>query len=397
MARHGENIRKRKDGRWEARLICGYKENGRAKYKYIYRKTYAEAKEAKNQMMAQNFFYGTRKTAPCQTRRSFGSLLTDWLHFIQPDVKESTYTRYASMIEKHILPELGQISLSEMTSEDIDHFSFKKLTQGNLKNSGGLSPKTVSGLLSVIRLALDYGAERGYYYPTRIVIRNPRQTTPTIQILTWEEQKKLEIILLKENTKVSFGIMVSLYLGLRIGEICALRWEDLDMENGILYVQRSIQRITVFHPETTPEIQAKTKIIIDTPKTNSSARKIPIPSFMLPAFKNHQTNLDFYVLTGSCSYLEPREYYRKYKKVMKKCGLEHFNYHALRHTFATRCVENDFDMKSLSEILGHTSVSTTLQRYVHPSISLKRQHMNRLENIAVYGQNSGHKTYTNNL
>ena len=92
MARHGENIRKRKDGRWEARLICGYKENGRAKYKYIYRKTYAEAKEAKNQMMAQNFFYGTRKTAPCQTRRSFGSLLTDWLHFIQPDVKESTYT-----------------------------------------------------------------------------------------------------------------------------------------------------------------------------------------------------------------------------------------------------------------------------------------------------------------
>ena len=397
MARHGENIRKRKDGRWEARLICGYKENGRAKYKYIYRKTYAEAKEAKNQMMSQKLFHGSRSITYPQTRRSFGSLLTDWLYFVRPDVKESTYSRYTAMIEKHIRPELGQISLSEMTSEDIDHFSLKKLAQGNLKKSGGLSPKTVTGFLSVIRLALDYGAERGYCCPTHIVIRNPRQNTPKIQILTWEEQKKLEVILLKEDTKVSFGIMVSLYLGLRIGEICALRWEDLDMENGILCVRRSIQRIPVFHSENAPGIQAKTKIIIDTPKTNSSSRKIPIPSFMLPAFQSHQTNLDFYVLTGSCNYLEPREYYRKYKKVMKKCGLENFNYHALRHTFATRCVENDFDLKSLSEILGHSSVSTTLQRYVHPSINLKRQHMNRLEKISVCGQDSGQVIHTNGL
>lgn len=390
MARHGENIRKRKDGRWEARVICGYTEDGRAKYKYIYRKTYTEAKEAKNQMIAHKLTDHTGSKNSVETQTSFGDLLADWLHFIRRDIKESTYSRYKTMIDKQIKPELGEISLCDLSSEDIDRFTVKKLEEGNLKKAGGLSPKTVTGFLSVIRLALDYGTERGYHCPEHIVIRNPRQSMPKIQVLTCEEQQKLEQVLLTENSTIDFGILLSLYLGLRIGEVCALRWEDLDMENGLLCVKRSMQRIPNLDFEKNSNDKNKTKIIIDNPKTNASARNIPIPAALLPIVKQHRTNPDFYVLTGSSFYLEPKGYYRKYKQIMKKCGLEQFNYHALRHTFATRCVENDFDIKSLSEILGHANVSTTLQRYVHPSVSLKRQHMDRLGDIVVHGQNSGH-------
>lgn len=184
------------------------------------------------------------------------------------------------------------------------------------------------------------------------------------------------------------NIFFSFYL--TKAEVCALRWEDLDMENGLLCVKRSMQRIPNLDFETNSSDKNKTKIVIDNPKTNASARNIPIPAALLPIVKQHRTNPDCYVLTGSSFYLEPKGYYRKYKQIMKKCGLDQFNYHALRHTFATRCVENNFDIKSLSEILGHANVSTTLQRYVHPSVSLKRQHMDRLGDIAVYGQNSGH-------
>lgn len=184
------------------------------------------------------------------------------------------------------------------------------------------------------------------------------------------------------------NIFFSFYL--TKAEICALRWEDFDLENGLLHVKRSIQRIP--NPDAADNaFAAKTKIIINDPKTNSSVRNIPIPAVFLPLFCQYRKNADFYVLTGNDSYLEPKGYYRKYKQIMKKCGLGQFNYHALRHTFATRCIENDFDVKSLSEILGHANVSTTLQRYVHPSLRLKRQHMDRLGTTAVCGQNSGQR------
>ena len=389
MARRGENIRKRKDGRWEARFISGYKEDGKAEYKSIYRKSYAEAKDAKNKMVAEKLTHDACKEKRPLIQTTFGALLTDWLHFIRRDVKESTYSRYTAIIEKHIRPELGEILLSDLNNEDIDCFTVKKLEEGNLKKSGGLSPKTVGGFLSIIRLALDYGIERGYDCSGHIVIHHPRQNMPKIQILTCEEQQKLEQILLEENSTISFGILLSLYLGLRIGEICALRWEDFDMKNGLVHISRSIQRIPNMNFETDSEIKNKTKIVIDHPKTNCSIRNIPIPAALFPVVKEYQKKEEFYVLTGNNSYLEPKGYYRKYKRIIKKCGLDHFNYHALRHTFATRCVENNFDIKSLSEILGHANVSTTLQRYVHPSVNLKRQHMDRLGTIAVYGQNSG--------
>lgn len=382
MARHGENIRKRNDGRWEARYISGYREDGKAKYRYLYGKTYAEVRDKKQIMMAQN---SMEKESRAQGKMMMGQLFDDWLLYIHLNVKESTYAKYSFLVRKHIVPELGEIPVKNLTTEDLDRFTQKKLGEGKLNQKGGLAPKTVTSLLSVIKLALEFGRERNYGCPSNITIHNPRQTAPEIQVLTPEEQKYLESCILGKYDPIHMGIMLSLYTGLRIGEICALRWEDFDFGENIVRVRRTIMRIQ----DVSPEAERKTKIVIGQPKTECSNRTIPLPSFLQRFVKEYQSGGKDYVLTAKQTYMEPRQYYVKYKKVMESCGLQRYNYHALRHTFATRCVENGFDIKSLSEILGHADVTITLRRYVHPSMSLKRHHMENLGNITFCGQNSG--------
>lgn len=381
LGRHGENIRKRKDGRWEARYIMGYDEHGKAQYKYLYGKTYYEVRDLKNRMMSEK---ATRKSLDntSNMKITFGQLLDDWLLSIRQDVKESTYSRYVFLIRKHILPELGNLFLINMTSETIDRFTCKKLNEGKLNAKGGLSPKTVSGLLSIIKLALDFGKERKYYCPDSIIIKNPRQNRPEIMVLSLQEQQQLERYLFAGQEPVHTGILLSLYAGLRIGEVCALKWGDFSFMNNTVTICRTIMRIQ----DVSPDAVHKTKIVIGQPKTECSNRTIPLPAFLVRYLRRIGDSKNCYVLTGSEEYMEPRTYYIKYKKIMEICHLEQFNYHALRHTFATRCIENDFDLKSLSEILGHANVTTTMQRYVHPSMNLKRQHMDKLEHISVCGQ-----------
>lgn len=382
MARYGENIRKRKDGRWEGRYLCGHREDGKARYKYIYGKSYDEVRELKSILIANRTI---PETYVSKTKATVGRLLDDWLAVIKINVKESTFSRYTFLIDKHIKPELGEILLIDLTTADIDRFALVKLQNGKLNGKGGLSPKTVTCLLSIIKLALEFGKERKYVFQSGIVVRNPRQFRPEIQILTAEEQIRLERTLSNTSSLTNLGIMISLYMGLRIGEVCALRWKDFDFENATLCVQRTILRI----PETSPLAEQKTRIVVDRPKTECSIRTIPMPAFLVEYVKSCRGRDECYVLTGKTGYIEPRGYYRKYKRVLQKCGLQKFNYHALRHTFATRCVENGFDIKSLSEILGHANVSTTMQRYVHPSMKLKRQYMDKLESGSIHGQNSG--------
>lgn len=383
MARHGENIRKRKDGRWEARLLFGHHASGKRMYKYFYGKTYVEAKEKRTLFLMQQ---GNQRYFLPDPAMNFGQLLSDWLFCIRPNLKESTYSKYVFAVEKHIVPELGDVRLSHMNSDVIDRFTRDKLERGRLSESGGLSPKTVTDLLSIIKLAVTYGEEKGYLSPGQLRIHHPRRNLPSIQILESKEQKRLERYLLKEWSLPGMGIVLSLYTGLRIGEICALRWEDIHFDTGILCVERTIMRIQdVAYP-------SKTKVVIDRPKTDSSVRQIPIPDFLLPYLFPCRGTPDSYLLTGTPHYMEPRNYYQRYKKILKKCGMEQYNYHTLRHTFATRCVENGFDIKSLSEILGHADIGTTLRRYVHPSMDLKRQHMERLKKVFICGQPDGQES-----
>ena len=199
------------------------------------------------------------------------------------------------------------------------------------------------------------------------------------------EQEQLEQILFHNPEPLKIGILIALYGGLRIGELCALQWGNLHLETGTVTVNRTLIRIR----DLAPNALRKTKLLIDHPKTESSNRIIPLPSFIIDLLREHRQNDESYLLTGTFMYLEPRTCREKYKKILEKAGLRPFTFHALRHTFATRCIESNFDVKSLSEILGHSNISTTLQRYVHPSLELKREQMERLEKISIWGQKNG--------
>lgn len=386
MARHGENIRKRSDGRWEARIIIGYKNDGKAHYKYLYGKTYKEVKEKKYDLIRQR---EQDKHRPPVCHRTCGELFDEWMTFIRPDVKESTFSKYVFAVEKHIKPELGEVRICDLTTEQMDQFIYNKLTHGRLGSDKGLAPKTVTDLLSIFKLAMKFAGERGLILPSQLTIHNPRQAHPEIRIMDEKACEKLETYILHhQDSPVCIGILLSLYTGLRIGEVCALRWEDINFDAKTLTVSKTLMRIQ----DKSPQARQKTKIIECAPKTGSSVRTIPLPEWICPFLWELRQNPYCYLLTGSQKYMEPRSYYNQYKKVLCAVHLDQYNYHALRHTFATRCVEHGFDVKSLSEILGHADVGTTMRRYVHPSMNTKRQQMQLLQMKAICSQNVGQRS-----
>lgn len=384
MARKGENIRKRADGRWEARVIIGYGPTGKAIYKSVYAKTYGEVREKKKRVPARESAEGII----CQDRKiTFSQLMDAWLSYSRNHVKESTFAKYVQLNSLHIAPLLGPRCLTMLTSQDLEDYALEMLRNGKRDGTGGLSPKTVADILNLVKQAIRFGQERGYSCPANLTVRYPKQKIPQIQILSQREQQRLEQFICGKKEPVYLGILLSLYTGLRIGEVCALRWGDFRFDRGTVSVEKTIMRIQ--NTERWEAEDAKTKLLVDAPKSPSSVRTIPLPPFLMDYMQALKRPDHCYILTGGPTCLEPRNYYRKYKKIMEECGLESFNYHALRHTFATRCVEKGFDTKSLSEILGHADVSTTLRRYVHPTLEMKRRQMEKLESEIIQGQKNG--------
>lgn len=300
-------------------------------------------------------------------------------------VKESTYANYRNLIDTHLDPDIGSAVLSSISTEMLDNYLKRKLCSGRLDGKGGLSPKTVYELRSILILTLEYAKRRGYSCDAmnnRLFC--PKGRKPQIKVFTLLEQRRLEEYLFKETNPFSMSILIALYSGIRIGELCALKWGDIHLSNGIISISRIIIRIR----DLSPDAPSKTKVIIDMPKTECSIRIIPLPDFIIEYLNRFRRGEDIYLLTGTEKFMEPRACLNRYKRVLAKAGLEDFTFHTLRHTFATRCVENGFDVKSLSEILGHANVNITMQRYVHPSMELKRKEMNRLEKICIYNQKS---------
>lgn len=198
-----------------------------------------------------------------------------------------------------------------------------------------------------------------------------------MRVLSRSEQKILIDYLLTDLNSCKFGILFTLYTGLRIGEICALKWENINLNDGLVYINATMLRIK--NIEADPE--AKTKIIINDPKSFSSSRIIPLSDYIINLCHKFQCNNESYVLTGTHKYLEPRTLQNRFNKYCKECNLVGVHFHTLRHTFATRCVEVGFEIKSLSEILGHSNIQITLQRYVHSSLELKRENISKLNKL----------------
>ncbi len=358
MARRGENIYKRKDGRWEGRYKSGYKENGQAKYRSVYGHTYAEVKQKLALL---------KVTAPAITNSchmTVKELFDEWLSAIKLRVKPSTYANYLLKVEKHILPAFGGLRYDALTVQMLNHYIEDKL-------SSGLSAKYVSDIIIVFKSMSKYSAKIYGFCNILADVSLPKVHRKELPLLSPSQQRKLCNYLLHNLNPTTLCVLLSLYTGLRVGEVCGLMWGDIDFDKGIFTVRRTVQRIR--------NSTHGTRLIADTPKSRSSKRSIPIPTFIMKLLRDSRSNNDYYILPSTDHIIEPRTLQRRFKSILKKVDLPSVSYHSLRHAFATNCIQAGFDVKTLSEILGHASVETTLNRYVHTSMERKIECMALLE------------------
>ena len=370
MSKKGENIYKRKDGRWEGRYIKFYDENFKPKYGYIYGHTYTEVK---NKLLV-NKADTVSETTEVKTLL-YSQILEQWLNSVKINVKESTYVRYCGLVNNHIIQYLGKYPVSKISTMQIETYIRMQLQSGQVKNAQPLSSKTVNDILTVIKSSMEYAKYNGYTVICNLSKVTIKNTDKEMRILNQDEQTKLTQFLVSEMDLSKFGILLSLYTGIRIGELCALQWSDFDMENKVIKINKTLQRI-----QNIDGVKGcKTKIVITEPKSQCSVREIPIPNAIMNYVEMFHRSQKEYILTGEKkNFVEPRTMQNRFKNYLEKSGIESVNFHALRHTFATRCIELGFEIKSLSEILGHASVNITLNRYVHSSFELKSSNMNKL-------------------
>ncbi len=375
MPRKGENIYKRKDGRWEGRYIKSRSCTGKILYGYVYAKTYREAKTKLQEVIP---LHKTKSTASVVANTNLFSVVTsEWFEGIKTQCKESTQNKYENLLSSYILPTYGNQTLDNITYDFIESHCNDLLVSGG--NAGqGLSPKTVTDVLSVIRNILKFAIRKGMYVPCDGSGVQVKHATKPMRVLSKTEQEQLCKCLLVEPDPCDIGILVCLFTGLRVGEICALRWEDISFSDQTIYVHHTLQRIQNKSENFIP----KTKIVVTVPKSSCSIRTIPIPDELSKLLRECQKSSVGYILTNDANkFVEPRTMQNRFKKVLKLSGVESANFHSLRHTFATRCIELGFDVKSLSEILGHATVNITMNRYVHPTLDLKKENMKKLSSL----------------
>lgn len=290
----------------------------------------------------------------------FEQLVDEWLETKKIGIKESTYYNYIYSINKYIMP-----TFENMKIDDLEEYNFNDYVIELLEE---LSTKTVRDVLCILKSVLYYVNEE-YGSDIKVKkIQSPKLIQEKIEILSNREIGKLERACIKENSFKSMGIIICLNTGLRIGEICALKWENINLERKTIHVKQTLQR--VYDKEA-----HKSKVLIDVPKTEKSIRTIPISSKLYEILKDikYNGNDENFLLTGDKKkYIEPRNYQKYYKNLLKQCRIKSYKFHILRHTFASKCVEVGMDVKSLSEILGHASVEITLNKYVHSNLKTKK-------------------------
>ena len=356
-----KNAYHRKDGRWEVRTYLGKDEKGKRKFRSFYGKT---KEEAENRAACKPILMPNVPEQPL-TEMTVKELTLEFLHRKAPQIKESTISNYMMKTEKHIIPALGDKRCSEITANDIYRFMDKMRKEQ-------LSERYIYDNVVLLKSIFRYGHITYRIKNVTDGIVMPKKTKPEVVILNAFEQQKLKSYISDNLNLVTLGLAVAMCTGIRIGELCALQWQDIDLEKRILTVRKTIQRIQVKGAE------KKTKLVITEPKSQSSVRCIPIPNClcdMLELFKGESTA---YILSGTDKPVEPRTMQNRFAKILVKAGLPSVHFHSLRHAFATNCIAKGFDVKTLSEILGHSSVEITLNRYVHSSLERKKEFMDTL-------------------
>lgn len=369
LPRKGENIYKRKDGRWEGRFIKK-NEGTTAKYGYIYGKSYKEVKQKLSE--AKSITSSANNTSVSEI--TFQDSSRNWLYEKKGTVKHSTYIKYKNLLDSYIIPNIGEMNLSSLSYEHLSNLILTLLEKAGKKNNG-LSEKTVSDIITVVKSVIKHASRNKCKIDSSALDISVKTRLKPIRVLSQSEQNKL-VTLLKDDLTDPFhlGIMISLFTGIRIGELCALTWDDILIDDQIILINKTLQRVQVIGED------HKTKVIISKPKSDCSIRQIPIPDALMSVL-NQTIHDSHYVLTHNNMYIEPRTMQNNFKRIMNQCGVTDVSFHTLRHTFATRCIEVGFDIKCLSEILGHANVNITLNRYVHPSHDLKKENMEKLSDL----------------
>lgn len=310
----------------------------------------------------------------------FKDVATEWMIFKKAQLKESSISKYSNILKSYLIPSYGNMRIKDISRHDVSSYSIKMLITGGHKGIG-LAPKTVNSTLSVMKSIFKYAEREKRIIVADIKDIGVKQPQKPLRILTLNEQQRICCFLYENINPCNLGILLCMYTGIRIGELCALRWSDINTDDQTLHIHQTMQRI-----QTPDDLNSKTKVVVLSPKSDCSIRRIPIPDEMFQLLLKHHNTNDNYLLTGIADkYIEPRTLENKFKRIATACDIHDIKFHALRHTFATRCVERGFDIKSLSEILGHSSVNITLNRYVHPSMALKKQNMNKLSGFITNG------------
>ena len=297
-------------------------------------------------------------------RKNFRVVTEEWLKYKKNTVKKSTYYDYSYSVEKYLYPKFADQDITQI--KDYNDF-IEKLTDT-------LAPKTVRDIITKLKEIINFYEEE---HNTKLNIKKmslPKMNKKEIQILSNKEKQKLEKYCIEQNSLKSLVILICLNTGLRIGEVCALRWENIDFESKKIHIEKTIERI--YSKE-----ENKTIVIIDTPKSITSVRTIPINSKLyniLKQIRGKSKKTDFVLAGSSEHYVEPRNYQYHFKEILKRSKVKKYKFHTLRHTFATNCIEAGMDIKSLSEILGHADVSITLNIYVHSSDKAKRKYLEKI-------------------
>ena len=300
--------------------------------------------------------------------KTFNEVATEWKKMIKPYVKKSTYSAYSLIIENHLVPFFGnKTSISEQM---VQNYAFEKF-------NSGLSTKSIKDTIVVLKMIAKYGDKIGFHGTTNWDIIFPTELRKdSIEVLDLNTQRKIMSYVKRNISFRNLGIYLCLSTGVRIGELCALQWKDIDTDTGYVSVNKTIARIYLMDENG----KNRTEVVIDTPKTQNSLREIPIYNELLKLLKplKRIVNPEYYVLTNSPTPLEPRTYRNYYKKLMKTLNVPNIKFHGLRHSFATRCIESNCDYKTVSVLLGHSNINTTLNLYVHPNLNQKKKCINKM-------------------
>ncbi|MEO1768833.1 tyrosine-type recombinase/integrase [Candidatus Enterococcus ferrettii] len=347
--RRGENIYWRKDKRWEGRYPKGKKANGTTKYGSVYGKSLREVREKLYPLKVK---YQMIQQEQGESAISLREWVYRWLHAVQPTIKQSTYANYEHKLVHYVLPEIGEYGLNELNEqaagELLESLQLKKL-----------KPSTIQVIFRITTQCINFAIRKKMMKENPFkLIQLPKVVKKRNQALTRQEQKRLETAVTSEETGKGLPVLLALYAGLRIGEIAALAWKDIDFENNLIHVHSTFQRVFGV------VAGKKTELIYTSSKTTSSIRSIPMSKRLKQVLicQRKKATGEF-VVSKREQPLEPRLLTYHFHRIREKAKLKTTHFHQLRHTFATRCLESKGDIVSVSALMGHGSTQMTLDTY----------------------------------